>query len=237
MNRDLHVFAFFTTALVHAAVIALFVVVGQNMGCQIGSGDDFDLDNARYIEAALAKKGPEKKERQPQKRRRRKVKPPDVPSADRDEKKQVHKKKPEKKKRPKPKEIDWLSKLEDNRKLAENLPEHGTDLPDLGNVDGSEWGTEADARGDPYVGELKGRVFKAWQLPTLVAKDFLAVGCVRLNAKGKIKYHELLEPSKNPKVDQSVKQALKNATSMEAPVPAHLRKLLTEQGICFKFRP
>ncbi|HET6613169.1 MAG TPA: TonB C-terminal domain-containing protein [Kofleriaceae bacterium] len=234
MNKDLHVLGFCTTALVHAAVITLFFMIGQKMGCSLGSSG-FDLKNARYVEAALAKKGPEKEERQPQKRRRRKVKPPDVPSADRDENKQPQKK-PEKKK-PKPKDIDWMSQLEDNRKLADDLPEHGTDLPDLGNVNGSEWGTEDDARGDPYVGELKGRIFKAWQLPTLVAKDFEAVGCVRLDSKGKIKVHELLEPSKNAKVDQSVKQALKNATPMEEPVPAHLVKLLTEQGICFKFHP
>ena len=192
---------------------------------------------AKTIEAGLAFKKKKKKNRQPQKLRKKKFKSP-TPQ------KVLTKDAPQKPKEIKPKkekplekdEVDPLSVLEKNRKQDEDLSETGVDeLASDEAQEGSEWGTEKDAIGDPYVGEVKGRVFDAWEVPLLEAGVGKVVGCLRLSDEGKIKDIEVAQKSGNANLNRSVKLALKNASDMEKPVPSHLKNLLTGKGICFNF--
>ena len=94
----------------------------------------------------------------------------------------------------------------------------------------------ADAKGDPYVGELHGRIKTAWKVPSLETRGGVALGCVRLAADGSIDERKLWKPSGNQNLNRSVDQALRDASDMDKPVPSHLTNLLIVQGICFRFK-
>jgi hypothetical protein len=114
-------------------------------------------------------------------------------------------------------------------------PTDGAD-PETGSATGSEWGTAAEAKGDPYVGELHGRIKAVWKVPSLETGAGEALGCVRLASEGRIVDRRLWKPSGNANLDRSVDQALRDATDMDVPVPEHLLHLLTKKGICFRFK-
>lgn len=195
-----------------------------------------NFGQAQTIEASLAFKEVKPKSKQPQKKKKKKFKPRVEDGASKKEKLDPKK---EKKNKPVPveeDEIDYTSILEKNRKQDEELSDTGSEeIPVEGSTTGSEWGSEKDARGDPYVGELKGRINSEWKVPSLETEGGTAIGCVRLDEDGKIVDRELKKRSKNRNLARSVEVALKNATDMEKPVPAKLKSLLTVQGVCFKF--
>lgn len=223
-------------------VITILIHVGLGAAAVAGAGGFGDKDknkslfaDAETIEAALAFKKVEKKTKQPQKQKKKKFRPKEK-GFTRDEKAKPPKDKKKDTLKPDPDEIDFNATLDKNRQQDPDLSSTGVDeLPKDGSDKGSEWGTEREAKGDPYVGELKGRIVSVWQVPTLETKAGTATGCVRLNAAGKIKESELKRRSKNANLNRSVSLALRKAPKMDKPVPAHLKDLLTVRGICFKF--
>ena len=197
----------------------------------------FDFTDAQVIEASLAFKAPEqkKKSRQPQKKKNPMVAPPEVQGVSRDaEKAPVEPKKTEEK--PPPEFVDPTSTFKKARNIDLDMdPTEGgeEDLP--GSVDGSEWGTADQAKGDEYVGELHGRIKEFYSVPTLETQAGQALGCVRLTPDGKIAERKLYQPSGIANLDRAVNEALRKASDMERAVPSHLINLLTKQGICFRF--
>jgi hypothetical protein len=224
-----------TTFFLHLFVIG--VVIAKPSGFEsCGGGGNSDFAEAQVIEASLAFKEVKPKSKQPQKRKKKKFRQKPEDGASRVEEIQPKEKKKETMHVDED-EIDINSVLDKNRKQDEDLSDFGSDeeIPTEGQADGSEWGTEKDARGDPYVGELKGRIYSVWKVPTLETGKGLAIGCVRLDADGKIVARELKERSKNINLARSVEVALKDAPDMDRPVPEELKSLLTGTGICFNF--
>ncbi len=224
-----------------------------------------DVDDARYIQASLAMKGdeeeaqdegareedeplePEPEPEQPQEQEEPEPEPeePDQEPAPEPEPDTQPRPNPEADPHAEPEheadEFDPQDILDRNRALAEADDDVELRRPtttEAGALDGSEWGTELDAEGDPYVGELRGRVERAWSLPSLErGEDLAAWGCVRLEEDGTIADRELEEPSASRTLNRSVVVALENTTDMQEPVPEHLLDLLVDQGVCFTFRP
>ena len=223
------------TLVLHCGLLAA-LIINQKSCTSDGNAFASNFEEAETIEASLAFTEVKKKNKQPQKQRKKKFKAAKATPVSRDADALPKPKKEDQKPKPDEDEIDPLSILEKNRKQEEDLSDTGVDeLPTEGSAQGSEWGTERDARGDPYVGELKGRIFNAWEVPTLETGDGRAVGCVRLQPSGTIKDRELKRRSSNVNLNRSVQLALKNASDMESSVPGHLTTLLTEKGICFNF--
>ncbi len=225
------------TVLLHLFVVGLASTTTDGFGC--GGGDasgSTSFEQAETIEASLAFKEVKPKSKQPQKKKKKKFRPNKQDGASKEEKLDP-KKKPKKETVPVDvDEIDINSILDKNRKQDEDLSDTGSDeTPVEGSPNGSEWGTEKDARGDPYVGELKGRVYSVWKVPALETGTGKATGCVRLDKEGVIVDRELKKRSKNTNLDRSVEVALKNAPAMDKPVPDALVNLLTVKGICFNF--
>ena len=105
--------------------------------------------------------------------------------------------------------------------------------------DGSEWGTLEDAKGDPYVGELIGRMTKDFTVPTVVRqRNLTTYGCVRLSAAGKLVERSVPEEHKSNErtFDRAVEERLKLAFDMDKPVPGHLVDLLVKKGACAVYR-
>ena len=227
------------TALLHMGMIAAFM--SQEDGCMGGEAEASDeadrFSESQTIEASLAIKEVKPESRQPQKKKKEKYKPVERGfSKDENAKPEEKKDEPEHKVPVLPDEVDVNSILDKNRSQDETLSSTGADeIPTAGSADGSIWGTNVKAEGDPYVGELKGRIHSEWKVPTLETGGGIALGCVRLNSDGKIIDHGLKTRSKNSNLNRSVEIALKKAPDMEKPVPDKLKDLLTVKGICFRF--
>ncbi len=226
------------TVLLHLFVVGAAISKGGTSGC--GSDEasgSTDFAQAETIEASLAFKEVKPKNKQPQKKKKQKFRPKAEDGASKNEKLKPKVEKPKKETLPvEDDEIDINSILDKNRKQDEDLSDTGSDeTPVEGSPTGSEWGTEKEARGDPYVGELKGRVYSVWKVPALETGNGKAVGCVRLDKDGAIVDRELKKRSKNTNLDRSVEVALKDAPAMDKPVPDALVNLLTVKGICFNF--
>lgn len=235
MNRNYHFAGVSGTVLLHLGFIGLLLArYGWGGGEAEARSDRFK--NAETIEAALAYKKVEKKSRQPQKKKKKKFKPKSENKISRDAEKDPVEKKDDESLPPKPDEVDVDSVLKKNRTQDPDLSSTGAEeLPQEGSESGSEWGTEKEAFGDPYVGELKGRIYKAWEVPSLETGAGNALGCVKLDEDGTILEREVVKKSSNANLNRSVYLALKESTDMDKPVPEHLKTLLTERGICFKF--
>jgi hypothetical protein len=225
------------TALLHLFVAGLVFTKAEDAGC--GGGGDAqatEFAKAETIEASLAFKEVKPKNKQPQKKKKKKFKPKVEDGASKVEELEPEKEEKDETIRPDEDEVDYESILDKNRKQDEDLSDTGSDeIPVEGSAAGSEWGTEIQARGDPYVGELKGRIYGVWKVPALETGVGVALGCVRLDEDGEIVDRELKKKSKNSNLDRSVEVALKNAPAMDEPVPDKLKTLLTVNGICFKF--
>ncbi|MBL4635428.1 MAG: TonB C-terminal domain-containing protein [Kofleriaceae bacterium] len=225
---------------VGAAIFLHMVLVGflllTDTSPEAVAETDTNFGKAQVIEASLAFKEVKPKSKQPQKKKKKKFKPRVDDGASKKDKIEPKKDKKDKPLKVEEEEIDFNSILEKNRKQDEELSDTGSEeIPVEGSATGSEWGTEKDARGDPYVAELKGRISDEWKVPSLETEGGTAIGCVRLDEDGKIVDRELKKRSKNRNLARSVEVALKNASDMDKPVPAKLKTLLTVQGVCFKF--
>lgn len=105
--------------------------------------------------------------------------------------------------------------------------------------DGHEFGTLDKAKGDPYVGELIGRMIKDFTVPSVVTETGLETwGCVKLEEDGKVKDWKIDPDHKSGShaFNSAVEDRLKQTTDMEEPVPDHLKRLLVEQYACVKFK-
>jgi hypothetical protein len=240
VNREPVFVGISMTVLLHAGLIFLMVAKGDAVGCGATGvrGGESSFEQAETIEASLAFKKVSPRDKQPQKQKKEKYAPVDDTIKLSNDPNAIPADKPEEPKiKPRDDEIDPLSVLKKNRAQDENLSSTGVDeLPRDGAEDGSQWGTERDARGEPYVGELKGRIYSAWRVPALETGTGKMVGCVRLDKAGKITDRELKERSKNANLNRSVEEALREAPAMDDPVPDHLVNLLTVKGICFNFK-
>jgi TonB C terminal len=236
-RKELRFAGISVTVLLHGGLVALAVAQSGN-GCGGGSADAASsFGDSVTIEASLAFKEVKPRSKQPQKQRRKLYAPPETQHLATDPTqmpappdKDQHKVKPNKD------EIDINSVLHKNHMDDDDLSTHGVDqVPVKGSESGSEWGTEEDAKGDPYVGELKGRIYKVWRVPSLETGSGKALGCVKLDQSGKIVDHLIKKKSGNANLDRSVELALRQATDMDKPVPGKLVPLLTVKGICFEF--
>ncbi len=229
------------TVLIHLALIAALVSTQGEDGCAgsaNASGEDDPFADAETIEAALAIKEVKPKNKQPVKQKIKKFRPVDRGVSTDPKAKPPDEKLPKHKLKVEEAEVDMASILNKNRTQDQDLSSTGEEkVPVEGSVKGSEWGTERDAKGDPYVGELRGRIESVWELPTLVEDSGRVRGCVKLNAKGKIIDSAIKRFSKNSDLNRSVKLALRKAPPMDKPVPGHLVELLTVRGICLDFKP
>ena len=243
MDKGLHIVGISIAVAIHAVLGAGLLLADG--GC-LAEAAAREVDEPRYVEAALAIKGEEEEPetQQPQKPRERAPAPePQADPISRDAERPPDPD-PEPEPEPRPRQtdddFDPMEVLERNRRLAEDdtVDREGVERDEVGALEGSEWGTERDARGDPYVGELAGRVKHAWRLPSFErTPDLVTWGCVRLDEEGAIVEREVAQPSGSATLDRSVAVALERATDMDEPVPDHLLDLLVEQGVCFTFRP
>lgn len=225
-----------------SAGVLLIVGMWANDSCQrkanaAARDAAFDHSQLVTIEASLAFKKPEQKKRQPQKKRSAKTAPPPEVTLSRDADAPA---KPPDKEPKEPPPPDYTDVLAKNRAIdTTEAPADGEveDDTEGGSDDGSEWGTAADAKGDPYLGELTGRIQTVWNRPTLDSGKGVVRGCVKLDETGKIVERKVIQRSNNSMLNRSVEEALRKASDMETPVPPHLIQLLTKSGVCFDFKP
>jgi len=229
------------SSLITMGVVGLlvFLTVGIKSGYGSTESKKSGLENAVRIEAALAFKKPDKKKRQPQKRKKKKFKPNTV-KVSRDE--EAKPKDEEKKPRVEPDEIDPLAVLSKNRKLMEDdNSDTGSEAdPDEGAIFGDEWGSGDKNKGDPYVGGLKARVQRTFrkEAPGFIEAGKTVWGCLRLDKDGKVEEAEVPEEGRSDvaALNSAMQETLKKVPEMDKPVPKHLIKLLTEMGVCFRFK-
>jgi hypothetical protein len=233
MNAQLHIAGVTLTVVMHLGGAAAAGLWGRN----IGDGDRARLADAPVvIEAALAIKAPNAPKRvQPQKQQNPKVAPPELQGVSRDADKAPVQPDKQDGKKPPPDFIDPSKTFDKFRDLDLDVdPTEGGEQDVEGSADGSEWGTEAQAKGHEYVGELRGRIEAVWNIPSLEQDTGVALGCVRLAPDGNIVARVLEQKSGIANLDRSVNEALRNASDMERPVPKELT-YLTKAGICFAF--
>jgi outer membrane biosynthesis protein TonB len=240
-KTELHFAGISVTFLLHAAVVVILVSRGDEAGCASGGGDADAakrFEDSQTIEASLAFKAVEPKNKQPQKEKKKKYAADDKAPVIADPDAGPRPEAPEHEVKVKPDEIDIASVLKKNKMQNPDLSSTGADeIPKEGSTSGSEWGTEKDAKGDPYAGELKGHIHSAWELPALEQGTGEVEGCVKLDKNGKIVDRFVKKKSGNANLDRSVEVALRQAPDMKEPVPDHLVDLMTEKGICFRFKP
>lgn len=194
------------------------------------------------IEAGLAikqKSQAGKKSALPQKDVAAKVKPPDAPTVSKNAD-AVPKDEPKKKKEPDPapaQDTDAKSVFDKYRRVDTGDTQGGDkqDQNKVGDPNGSEFGTLERAKGDPYVGELIGRMVTDFVVPSVVSDQGLTTwGCVKLDADGKIT-DRAIDPdhkSRSYAFNSAVEERLKLTTDMEKPVPSHLKKMLVGKFVC-----
>jgi len=238
-DKDLHLISSLVTMCIMGLVVLAIMSAGTGAGAEPRKKNG--LDDALRIEAALAFKKKDTKTKQPQKRKRQTFKEPEGPKISRDETAKPLDKK-EDKPRVKPDEIDPLSVLKKNRQFQDDdtASDTGSVEPDEGAVFGSEWGSGDKNIGDPYVGGLQARMKRTFeaQAPGFLEKGKTVWGCVKLDKEGKVAEGEVPEEGRSdtPALNSAMEETLKKVPAMDQPVPQHLVKLLTEMGVCFRFK-
>jgi len=237
----------------HALLLVGGYLAGQREVSAKSSKGSLGEQELQHIEAGLAVKSKStkgRKTKQPQKDVARKISPNDVVVSKDDQAKPEDKDKP-KDEKPKPEdEIDPEAIFKKHREGAEGTPttdpavaENGSDEESkAGQADGSEFGRLEKAKGDPYVGELVGRmtVNPELEVPSTVpeGQGLVTYGCIKLRADGSIANRQLDPDSKsnNPAFNSAVLRRLQQTTDMEQPVPENLRDMLVEKWACVPYR-
>lgn len=202
------------------------------------------LEDLEAIEASIAYSTPKPPEKQPQKKKQ--APPPEAKpdSFDDDASRKPVDKPEEKKDEPvkKPDENldDLYKKLQDRRQDEDDL-EYGKPVDDPGTFDPDApvgWATET--KGDPYFQKLTADLRAGWKLPQIAKDDGVPVGCIRLEADGRISETLFKTRSGKDELDDSVERALDAIEKLRSDqpklVPSHLLKYTT-RWICFKFEP
>ena len=196
------------------------------------------LKEMMTIEASLAKKA--EKKVQPQKELKTPEPPPKPEGVSRDENKKPEEKKPEEKKPPKPKDdkpID-LSKF---KHPTDDEPQPGAKpTTDIGTFDGSEKGFAPMNAGNPYWQHLVADFHQVWEIPQISKVNGAAVGCIHIEADGKIVAVKFDTPSGDETLDDSVQRAMKATQKArnEKPQPVPTEQLgVIKKWVCFRFKP
>lgn len=104
-----------------------------------------------------------------------------------------------------------------------------------GRPDGVDHGTAIEASGDPYVGDLLGRIGQLFEAPKMITQPRKAQACVRLSRGGRIVDYVIAEKSGDPRFDGAVEKALikaRNSIDLDD-VPGHLVPILVKGYGCF----
>jgi hypothetical protein len=146
--------------------------------------------------------------------------------------------KPDDAKKPAPSAEDLYKKFKRN---DDDLPEGKPTDDNIGAFDGSEYGFAEESRGDPYFQKLVADLLEGWDYPEILGDDTgVPVGCLHLDASGKIVETKFREKSGKAELDDSIERQLsaikKLRSSNPVPVPVHLLKAATTKWVCFKFR-
>jgi hypothetical protein len=228
-DRDDKAVGIVLTLLIHFGVLG--GAVGMNY---LDSGRPKKEEKYQTIEAGLAikKKATAPKSKLPQKEEAPKVKPPDAPTIAKNP--DVVPQPDKKKEKTPPKEaVDPNSVFEKYR--------HNQDVGTTAQTEdqeGSEYGTLDRAKGDPYVGELIGRMTADFVVPSVVSNTSLVtMGCVKIDDDGKIQ-DRTIDPehkSGSHAFNSAVERRLKETTDMEKPVPNYLKKMLVGKFVCVPY--
>jgi hypothetical protein len=239
-----HAWAAGLTFGIHALVVVALLVMGH---LDASSARRRPLDEPVAIEAGLAIKSKStggKKSRLPQKELAPMVKPPEAEGVARDPDAvpEPETDKPKDQTPPPPDKVDPKSVFDKYRNMEAGDTQTGDQKDDQnqqGSADGSEFGTLERAKGDPYVGELIGRMTVDFTVPSVVSEDgLLTWGCVMLDDSGRITDRKI-DPdhkSRSHAFNSAVWERLKQATDMEAPVPDHLKSMLVGKFVCATYR-
>jgi hypothetical protein len=238
------------TVLVHAALVGGVAAAAHFDKARIEARATQDDSKLNHIEAGLAirsKSAAGRKTKQPQKDTHQAVKPTDLAvSNDPDAASKPKDKKP----KDQPEDIDPSAAMQHARQLGEKTDQStqtstdpgAEDQSTKGRPDGSDFGRLEDQKGDPYVGELIGRmtVNPELEVPATVPQEgkLETWGCVKLSADGKIA-DAFLDPdhkSGNAAFNSAVLRRVKATTDMERAVPGTLKQMLVEEGACFPYR-
>ncbi len=224
--------------------IGVHVAVGLAIAVAAGSGDakaesPFDAQKVHVVEAQLAfrSKPPPK---QPQKRRRSARKTRKVPGVSRDADKKIDPNKKDKKQD----EPDWrkfkdkTSDEEDDSNVDEDL-EAGKKAPEIGSFDGSKYGQIGvkESKGHPFLGRIAAEMHKYSAIPEFEKGNGAAVGCIRLDIKGKIPATKLWKKSSNANINAAITQGLLKLQKQRNKKPIKVPEVLlqyTTFWTCFK---
>ena len=225
-NGKMHVLGLAVTVFLHVGVLALVAFMNE---WERGRTDKLEEPPFQAIEAGLAikkKSTSAPKSKMPQKEPAPKVKQPDAPKIASNPDIVPT---PKDKKREDEKAESVFDKYRQlDTKAQEEVEQAGAD-------DGSEYGTLEQAKGDPYVGELIGRMITDFVVPSVVSDASLVTwGCVKLDAEGKI-VDRALDPdhkSSSHAFNSAVEARLKRTTDMEQPVPNYLKTMLVGKFVC-----
>jgi hypothetical protein len=221
-----HVLGFGVTVGVHAAVAALvFLMNAVEQAKPPRPEEPYEA-----IEAGLAikkKSTQAPKSKMPQKDQPQ-VKPPEQMGVARNPDVVP----PPEEKKPKKPDVDAQSVFDKYRRMDTK----STDEEEVeGADDGSEYGTLERAKGDPYIGELIGRMTKEFVVPSVVSDTSLKTfGCVKLDEQGRIQ-DRALDPdhkSRSHAFNSAVERRLQETTDMDKPVPDKLKKMLVGKFVC-----
>ena len=234
-----HVWGAGVTIFLHIGIAATIIFMNEIDRSHVEKQKE---EPYQAIEAGLAIKKTSqagKKSALPQKDVVAKVKPPEAPTVSKNADAVP---KPEEKKEKKPDYVppdstDSKSVFDKYRHLDTGDTQGGDkqDQNQNGSENGSEFGTLERAKGDPYVGELIGRMTTDFAIPTVVADQSLTTfGCVKLDTDGKIT-DRAIDPdhkSRSHAFNSAVEERLKLTTDMDKPVPSHLKKMLVGKFVC-----
>jgi hypothetical protein len=225
-NGKMHVLGLLVTVSLHVGVLGLVAFMNE---WEHRRTDKLEEPPYQAIEAGLAikkKSATAPKSKLPQKEAPPKVKPPDAPKI------ASNPDVPPTPKEKKREEEKAESIFDRYRQLDTTAPE---DVEQEGADDGSEFGTLDQAKGDPYVGELIGRMTTEFVVPSVVSDpNLMTWGCVKLDAEGKIT-DRALDPdhkSRSHAFNSAVEARLERTTDMEQPVPNYLKAMLVGKFVC-----
>ena len=242
-DGEMHVVATLGAIIMSAALILPAVMFeGKSSTTPPEEAHKPPLEDMEAIEASIAVKAeplkqPQKEFRAPEEEvkdegvaRKEEVKPPDK----KDEKKPP--KKPDPKEKPPKKPPDRTKNLDEDTPVGEQKPK-------VGAFNTNERGFAEVTKGHPFFQQLAADINHNWSFPKILGANTKnpSVGCLHMNADGKIEEWKVDPKSDNDDLNSSVEAALKSVEKLrdEKPtqVPTELLKQATTRWICFKFDP
>jgi hypothetical protein len=219
--------------------VALLVVALATLDHEHGCGGapseaGPDLTKLEAIEVSVAR--PAKPAKQPQKQHRDAVHKNDI-GVSHDDKQpppDPKKKKPD----DKPQKPD-----DDKDGPATNIDDSDTPVgkptSDIGQFNPNKFGNADVDKGDPYLRDVVKDVLAGWEFPKILDAQGVPIGCVHLDADGKVVDTKFKQKSGNDDLDDSVERALKafkdTRNKDPKPVPTNLLDITTE-WVCFQFK-